>query len=281
MAIKNLIVLTDDSPGCAARIDTALLMAQKYDAYLTGVYFHNLELMTPKLSGLLSRSMRTTLAEEIKEFEEKAAQGARVLFQDKVQQAGWSDKADWLLARGTPNTIAGVITRYADLVIAGQTSPERRTDSSVIDVSEVVFSCGRPLFIVPQSFRLKAGLTEHAVFGWNGSREAARALADAMLILETKSLVSILTVGSLPDVHKGLKLDIAEHLKRHGIKTQTVQLSSDAGHPGLTLLSYAEQHNADFLVIGAYSRSRLREQILGGATRTILEKMTLPILMSH
>jgi len=137
------------------------------------------------------------------------------------------------------------------------------------------------MLIVPDAFVPGDTLVEHAVLGWNGSREAARALADAMLILETHTRVSVVMVGEHPSFERRFDLDIQTHLERHGVRAESVTIDQDAADPGLDLLNYAEKSGAGLLVMGAYSHSRIREDVLGGATRSVLKRMTIPVLMAH
>ena len=279
MAIKNLIVITDDSQGCAARIDAALTMAAKYDAHLTGVYAQHQELLSPGLTRLLPSGSQETVNTIISETLERAAQGAKDLFFSKVSTAGHLEKAHWHAVSGYPDQVASLIARYADIVLVGQYESSA-ANSAAIDPGEVVFRCGRPLLVLPQDFNNKP-LTEHAVVAWNRSREAARALADAMLILETKTRVTVLTVDAKSNPQGDLPFNVVEHLKRHGINATKVELPLQSRDPGIEIMQYAQQQGADLLIMGAYSHSRWREQVLGGATRSVLENLSIPVFMSH
>jgi nucleotide-binding universal stress UspA family protein len=122
------------------------------------------------------------------------------------------------------------------------------------------------------------------LIGWNASREATRAVSDAMPLLSAADVVTVLTIDARegPDAHGELPgADISLHLTRHGVKAE-IERTVSAGIPvGDVLLSRAADLGADLLVIGAYGHSRVRELLLGGATRSILHSMTLPVLMSH
>ena len=280
MSIKNLVLLMDESSGAEPRLRLGLYMANKYGAHLTGVYLRSPRLLPPQIANLLPNSERRNMEQHLRDTEAAAAQRSGELFNRLCTVTSLGERAHWLVVEGLRDRMAGVIARYSDLVVAGQ-----RTDDEIlspgINPEEVVFESGRPLLVVPQSFELERVQLEHAVLGWNGGREAARALADAMLILETKSLVSVVTVGKRPEVEALHGMTIGEHLQRHGISVHEVILEPRERDPGLDLLRYAEREGAGLLVMGAYSRPRLQEQILGGATRSVLERMTIPVLMSH
>lgn len=278
MAIKDLAVLVEDSPACRNRVRMALLMAHKYDAHLTAAYIRSADLLPRRVANLVPDS--ESLSASLEQAEQEKADRVARLFREEAERQGRGDAAHWLYLRGEPDTAAGVVGRYADLIIAGQLVRRDRFRPGV-NPDEVVFTSGRPLLIIPDAFVPGDTLVEHAVLGWNGSREAARALADAMLILETHSRVSIVTVGERPASERRLGLDIQAHLQRHGVRAEHVTLAQDAADPGLELLRYAERSGAGLLVMGAYSHSRIREEVLGGATRSVLEQMTLPVLMAH
>ena len=281
MAIKNLVVMLDGGVGCAARIDAALVMVEKYQAHLTGVYARPKNSFVPEnLEYLLPADTHAELKKVLHQGTENEAQAVHQLFNEKIAAAGVADRAHWHTLTHDPDKAATLIARYADLVIAGQYI-DGKADIAAIDPREVVFSSGRPLLIFPQSYQQTKPLTGHAVIGWNRSREASRALADAMQILETKSKVTVVVVDRKSNPQGELPFDVIEHIRRHGINAEKVELPLSTKNPGLEIMHYAEKVEADLLVMGAYSRSRWQEQLMGGATCSIMREMTVPVLMSH
>ncbi len=279
MALKNLIVLADDSSGCAARIETALVMADKFDAFLTGVYAQGTINIPNQVLVELPDDFRELARTRILEAANEVAQRTAQVFHGQVEQAGRADKSAWRQIHGNPNYVAAVVARYADLVIAGQ-SPSKVTESELVDPGEVVSTSGRPMFIVPRNFKPK-GYTGHALLGWNGSREAARAISDAMMILGPESKVTVAFMGPKSSMPESFGFDIGDHLQRHGVTVEQVELEHKANDSGNDLIKYAGDVDADLIVMGAYSQSRLREEVFGGATRTVLRNMTMPIFLSH
>ncbi len=279
MAIRNLIVLVDDSEGCAARIDTALFMARKYGAHLTGVLAQELMLLPSHKMRGLNKSAQDLAAEHVYKMEEEAGKEIKQLFYDQVTRAKWKEKASWRMIHGNPDQVASMISRYADLVLAGQVEKPRQ-ENKITDPGKVVSISGRPMFVVPQQFKHKE-LTEHVVLGWNGSREAARAISDSMQILETKTLITILTFRPAAEMPDNYDFDIGVHIGRHGLATKHVQLESRSEKFGRDIVNYASEVNADLIVMGAYTRSRMTEAIFGGATRSVLKHMITPVFLSH
>jgi len=117
---------------------------------------------------------------------------------------------------------------------------------------------------------------------WNGSREATRAVHDALPLLRRAEKVTVLSIDPDEDAEPRLPgADVSLHLARHGVTAQAATIAGTDVAVGDLLLSYAADHDIDLIVMGAYGHTRLREVVLGGATRTLLRHMTVPVLMSH
>ncbi|MGH6682892.1 MAG: universal stress protein, partial [Pseudolabrys sp.] len=167
-----------------------------------------------------------------------------------------------------------------DLAIVGQPERSKTAAAEVVDEG-VLFESGRPVIFVPyiQEADLKL---DRVMVCWDGSRAAARAIADAMPFLHKAKQVEIVIVdgklgkdGDIPGA------DLGQHLARHGQKVTVKRIIAPDIDVSSAILSYAADSNADMIVMGGYGHSRLREFILGGVTRGILESMTVPTLMSH
>jgi len=280
MAIKDLIVIVDDSLGSASRVETALVMARKYNAHLTGVYIQNIELLSPERMRDLPSSHKKLAPDHVNKSEKEASTQAEQNFQEQTAAAEWGSKSDWRLIHGNPNDIVSTISRYADLVLVGQAGPASG-NTEIVDPGVVVSTSGRPMLVVPQEFKPKGFSGEHVVLGWNGSREAASAIADSISIIETKTKVSILTFQSPADLPECFNFDIGVYLSRHGVQAEYVDLKSRSGDHGMDIVNFAVEHKADLIVMGAYTSSRLTQSIFGGATRTVLANMKTPVFLSH
>jgi nucleotide-binding universal stress UspA family protein len=164
--------------------------------------------------------------------------------------------------------------------IAGQSEPGKSLAESLI-AEAALFESGRPVIVVPyiqkDLFKL-----DRVMVCWDGSRTAARALADAMPLLEFAKAVEVVIVGN---GHKKGEQDpgpaVVQHLAHHGLKAEIKHVPGAESDVASTLLSHAADSSADLMVMGGYGHSRLREFILGGVTRGILGTMTVPVLMSH
>jgi nucleotide-binding universal stress UspA family protein len=164
--------------------------------------------------------------------------------------------------------------RYADLTIVGQVAP-----GAPDHVVETVMNTGRPLLAVPRHGRYPR-VGSRVLVAWNGSREATRAVFDALPLLALASAVTVMTMDA-EDGDRVPGADIGLTLARHGVKVEVMHSTLGGIDAGNALLSRAADQGADLLVMGAFGHSPLREKVLGGATRHILDHMTVPVFLSH
>jgi nucleotide-binding universal stress UspA family protein len=174
--------------------------------------------------------------------------------------------------------------RCADLIVAGQDNPAD-PESYVGDFfpENLITSCGRPGLVVPYASNERS-TGGRVLVAWDGSREATRAVHDALPFMRTAKCTTILTVNGLQESERARipGADIATVLARHGVRLELADVETGpGGEVGEVLLSQVADSGADLLVMGAYGHARWRELVMGGATRTILHSMTVPVLMSH
>jgi len=177
----------------------------------------------------------------------------------------------------------GLQARYSDLVIIGQTDPEHLTPSVSSDFPEyLLMNSGRPLLLIPYAGEFES-IGKRPLISWDASRESTRAVTDAIPFLRRADLVqvAIFNPSATPSAHgEQPGADIAQYLSRHGIKVE-VSVHKTKTDIGNALLSLAHDLDSDMLVMGGYGHSRIREMVMGGVTRKILECMTVPVFMSH
>jgi nucleotide-binding universal stress UspA family protein len=167
-------------------------------------------------------------------------------------------------------------------VVAGQPTDQDTGDLRGL-ADELALSAGRPVLFVPYAGRFPS-LGKRVLVAWDTGREAARAVSDALPLLQRAESVEVTAF----DPERGRRghgqepgADVGLYLARHGIKVQAARQSGAGFEVGAQILSRAADQGADLIVMGAYGHSRMRELVLGGVTRTILESMTVPVLMSH
>jgi nucleotide-binding universal stress UspA family protein len=284
MGFKDILVTVDTARTGRARLELAVNLAMRFNAHLVGLQT-SVSPDAPQARGYFEYFNRSLDAfhEEFAERMRAEAAAARALFEELG--ARHSVSAEWRQASGYPSQAATLHGRYADLIVLGQPDPGY-VQAPLFQPSpgEVALAVGRPLLVVPYAGTWTA-IGRRVMIGWNASREATRAVNDAMPFLVAAETVTVLTIDPSHDGVQGHGdvpgADIAQHLARHGVKA-TVQ-STVAGdiEVGDALLSWVSDVSADLLVMGAYSHSRDRELVFGGATRTVIETMTVPVLMAH
>jgi len=172
--------------------------------------------------------------------------------------------------------------RTADLVMISQVDPDKDCGVEQEFAERVIMESGRPVLLLPRQ-KAFATIGEKVVIGWNRTQEAARASFDSMMLLSDTSEVNLVWVN--PQKQRDLSghvpgAELAKTFARHNINVTTEALPTTDENAGEALLTRAVDVNADLLVMGAYGHSRLREFIFGGATRHVLNNLTLPVLMS-
>ncbi|HSA80603.1 MAG TPA: universal stress protein [Geminicoccaceae bacterium] len=278
MAYKNLLVQVDDTRGCARRIEFAVALAVSHEAHLTGVYI----ISEPSPSSFVG--IPVELLTDLQQKARERADFALGRFADvaKRNQIAFETRFDRVLYTEVADALA-TNARYADLVILGQHDPDDPAAGPRYLQEEVILGSGRPALIVPY-IGPAATFGERVMIAWDASREAARAVNDALPLLERAKAAGVVTVnpGDKPFGHgEEPGADIGLHLARHGIKVEVQRVESRDLDTANAILSHVANEGADVLVMGAYGHSRLREVVLGGVTRTILAEMTVPVLMSH
>ncbi|HEU0199507.1 MAG TPA: universal stress protein [Burkholderiaceae bacterium] len=274
---KTLLVPVDGRPRSARSIDVACRLAATFNAHVVGLFVKPLSDLP---SALFAEGNATPLVEYQERRLRELTTAAKSQFDAGVKAAG-NVSNEWRVADGDPADAVWLHARYADLVIINQTDPHAEDATHFAD--SVLLSLSRPALLVPYAGELKS-LGRRALIAWNASRESARAVTDALPLLQRAERVRVLTIDGRPSAEghgESPGADTALFLARHGVKAEAEQTVSGGVDVGNVILSRAADEAADLIVMGAYSHTRAREIVLGGATRTILSSMTVPVLMSH
>jgi nucleotide-binding universal stress UspA family protein len=278
-AYSTIVVHLDNAKRRAATLNVALGLAGAFDSHLVALYAPGF----PRIpSGALAEG--TSVVREIEqERMREAAERSEREYHDAVRRRG-GDKTEWRYAKGDALAAIRLSARYADLLVMGQ--PDRYSadmdEPQSTFPGDVVMSVGRPVLFVPYAGQFSS-IGSRVLVAWNASREAARAVSDALPFLTRAQRVEVVAFdperssdhGEVPGA------DIALYLARHGVKANAAQQTGTKIDVGAQILSRAADVEADLIVMGGYGHSRFRELVLGGATRSLLESMTAPVLMSH
>lgn len=277
MSIKDLAVHVDHGEQCRPGVELAIALAERIGAHLTGVYVDSV----PMAPELVAMSAAPVLLETITQEQEERATSARATFEGLAGRAGirFSSRR----AGGPMFAALNTHARYADMLVLTQEGDGESGPVLGGFADYAVMDSGRPVLVVPFiGASLPADGT--ALVAWNGSRESARAVHDALDLLALAKRVEVVVVepGSTELADAAMPgADICEHLARHGLKAEARVIPGSDVDAGNLLLSHAADVGANLLVMGAYGHSRLREMVLGGMTRHMLLHATVPVLMSH
>jgi nucleotide-binding universal stress UspA family protein len=275
--IKDIIVNLSVGERPAPVGDYAISVAAAFEAHLAGVAFLYDPIVPVSGAGYIPAEVIETQERE----NAAASKAALDRFTAACKRAGVAAEPLTLSA-----SLAGVgeqfghIARRFDLSIVGQAEPEKSAVEEVI-AEAALFESGRPVIVVPyiQKDALKL---DRVMLCWDGSRAAARAIADAMPLLKKAGQVEIVIVSNERGKRDEVEgVDMAQHLARHGLKVEVKRTVLGDIDVADVILSHAADVGADFIVMGGYGHSRLREFVLGGVTRSIFRSMTAPVLMSH
>jgi len=275
--IKDVIVNLSVGEGANAATDYAVSLAAAFDAHLAGIAFLYDPIVPVSGAGYIPADVI-----EAQERDNAAAAKAAIdRFVAAGKRAGVA--AEPLTLSGSFAGVGdqfGRIARRFDLSIVGQAEPGTSAVEEIIAES-ALFESGRPVIVVPYIQKAPLKL-DRVMLCWDGSRAAARAIADAMPLLEQAGRVEIVIVAN----ERGKKdeiegADMGAHLARHGLNVEVKRTVLGDIDVADVILSHAADAGSDFIVMGGYGHSRLREFVLGGVTRTIFRSMTAPVLMSH
>ena len=277
MTIKDLHVHVDNDAICGKRLQAAVDLATRLNAHLTGVYIRSAFPLPNYSTTLLNNDVLELYDNMQNESESKAHK----LF---TRHVGVQDAATgWRALRGSvPGGLANE-ARYSDLLILGQPDPDDEQSLTRSLADQVIFTAGCPCLLIPY-IGARAGFGHSPLIAWDGSREAARAIHDALPLLKLAGKATVLIaqpekleadLGDLPGAM------ISEHLARHDITVEVEVLRGGVQDTSEAILSYADAYDYDLIIMGAYGHSRWREIVLGGVTRQIMTDMRIPVFMSH
>jgi len=275
---KDILILLGENGAESPALEFAVELARASSAHLTAVVCAGVPLYQEYLLGtVIYEAYQTEVGRQTEAAEAVCARVRR-----RLETAGIAFEVRTIIVDMDILPMDAVVhARYADLVLIGHRSAFG--DGRLWDriVQNVVFQSGRPILIVPERAHLPL---EKVAVGWNASREAVRAVHDAMDLITAAAQVDIVTVDAVPsdDGHgEEPGAGLAAHLSRHVRNVSVHRLDSQGRSIGEVLQGFARDRGAHLLVMGAYGHSRMWEMLLGGATRDVLANATIPILLSH
>jgi Universal stress protein family len=278
--MKTILVPTEPNSSMLSALETALLLAQKFESYIEGFPLRpavaDLVAMDPD-SGLTMVAVKENDADMVRQAED--------LFRSFMNQHHVAQRTDdaaglscaWLDSAPSGHDFVGSYGRVFDLIVLARPGAEWQSPS-MITLESALFESGRPVLIAPPASPRTLGT--NILISWNCSTEQARATAFAMPLLRLAEHITICTVeGATVAGPSGEQM--ARSLKMNGIFAEPVTLAAGKRGAGETILNKADELGCDLIIKGAYTQSRLRQMIFGGTTRHILANAKLPVLMAH
>jgi len=280
--MKTLLTVVGDGQAVPL-LETALLVARRFSSRIVG-----LNAVTAEYAVVFGGEMGLTISSEVDRSVEQESESkrneARNLFTSFMERnhipigprPADGPSAEWREESGRQNLVVGTLGRAFDLLILER--PAKLNSLAEATLEDALFESGRPVLMAPPEAPKSLG--ERVLIAWNGSSETARAVAFAMPFLERAKQVEVVSVegGTVPGPLAGA---LAATLSAHGIPVRARHIAAEGRAAGAIYIEEARAMDADFMVKGAYTQSRLRQLIFGGATRHILSEAPIPVLLAH
>ncbi len=275
MAIRNLLVAYNGSPSSEAALSAALFMSRKYHAHLTGL------VVTESRIDVTNRPwLPESLLDTILDLDRKHVRDIEARFFKGCAGRVADDKVHSIVRRADADSTVSHYAQMYDITIIGRHDSMQGSERLELHPDRIALRSGRPILVIPPQWTERE-FRDNALIAWNGGRAAARALMDAMLILETKREVTVLTVESRERGWPLEGISVVTVLERHGIATAVVKVKPDGRGDGEIILDECERRGVGLLVMGAYEHSKFREELVAGVTNDVLQACPIPVLLSH
>jgi nucleotide-binding universal stress UspA family protein len=280
MTRSTLLLHLDDTPACTQRIEVTFKIAHRFHSHVTGLAASgSVPLAAVASPGGMGIDVLGPALVEL----EMSAQKRASAFRERCAGAGLAS-FDALVTEDDDTRALLRHARACDLVVMGQAdSSQPGSGAARRAVEDVVLQCPRPVLVVPFAGHFHA-VGEKVLVAWDGGRECARAVGDALPLLRRARHVRLVACETPLDVgSESTRVDLdamRQWLHRHGVEV-SAEVAWTEIDVGNALLSRAADHACDLIVMGAYGHARWAERVLGGVTRTMLSSMTVPVLMSR
>ena len=283
--MRSILVVGEDPSSFEVTLATAWLIAERFGSYVEGVATRALAMSITSVAGMGGVAAATfegleaeevARAERLKNTFQAFARGRQMSGDPGAGERG-AVIANWSIDDPVLVQTLGDRGRVFDLIVIGRSGKTPMSPDTHV-MESALFDSGRPVLIAPQDAPKSIGNT--VLIAWNGAAESARAVAYSLPFLHAAGEVLVLEVegGSVvgPDGQ-----DLRTYLTRHGISSQCKTIAQDGAETGQVILDEAASFGADLIVKGAYTHSRLRQMIFGGATKHLLAAAPIPVLMAH
>lgn len=275
MQIKDIVVVTDLS-GEQSPARMAVDLATRTDAHVTGMA----PVLEPITPAYLAGPLPADILEQARSAAVEVADKSLAAFNELLRVQGVSGESGrFHLVEGAASGLVNRV-RLSDLAVIGQDKPDSTEPGRATLIEALLFETGVPLLVVP--YITRTGFqSKHMMIAWDGSVTAARAVHAALPLMPLAEKITVVIVDGSRSFTGEPGADVALYLSRHGLNVSIDHVPAPSGDVAAALLNYISDTGIDMAVMGGYGHSRFREFIVGGATRGMLESMTIPVIMAH
>ncbi|MES0884020.1 universal stress protein [Roseibium sp. SCP14] len=280
MTLKNIAIGYRGSENTDTALHLAITLSKKYGAALSGLCINAPIAEEPQFRTW----MPETLVRSLQKASDESVQNAEMKFRETAAAHQFAGPLDWVVEQGDVDEVLSRAARYHDLLVIGQYTSSDEVSRYRVQPENVVIRAGRPLLIVPADVTVQRFERPHVTVAWDGSRSAARALSDALLLFGSECVFEVTRVVGkerASEISAEPGRDIIKYLTRHGVEAREKLLIAGKHQVAQTLVEHCSKSGSDFLVMGAYGHSRLREDLFGSVSRTVIEATKTPVLMAH
>nr|BAH90564.1 universal stress protein family domain protein UspA [uncultured bacterium] len=274
MSIRNILLAHSGTSGFPSSLGHAIRVAKKHNAWLTCIYSGSTSFFDQVL--VLSDELR----EKLGAVRTAKIDDLRQQFDQEAAAAGIGEKAQFLLPATVGKLTISDVARNFDFVVTGYHAKLPNDEYRAASPDLIALQSGRPVLVVPDGYQAEE-LGGHALVAWDGKRSAARAINDAMTVLEQKPRkVTLVSVGDhFPEAPEGA--GIMDHLARHGVEADYIKRPRSGSGIAQVISSTADEIGAKLIVMGAYEHSKFSQDLFGGVTHDVVRSARVPVFMSH
>lgn len=285
MPIRRILIPSTSEEDCAQRLATGLALCRRLDAHIQFLFLRNdIDRTLRALPAVIRKS--DVMMKDIEAEEKRNAERSKTAFVHACDQAGVRSDGGfddlhatfgaWVERVGEIDANVALAGRVSDLIIVNRPTAAQPSSEPIFDAA--VFSSGRPTLVL--SPQVPDNVLRHVAIAWNGSLEATRLIGHALDLLKAADRVSIVTAATDRSAETAAS-DLTNYLMWHGIRAHPLSAISKSDSVPEAILASATRGEATMLVMGAYTHSRIRQFLLGGVTRHVLEHSEIPVLMEH
>ncbi|WP_158596105.1 universal stress protein [Oleomonas cavernae] len=271
------MVHVDEGPDAAARVEFACTLADRFDAALIGVAACPMKM--PLTDPYTTGGMVIDFLQQEHDRAEACIKQAEEIF--NTAAAAHKCRTEWRSALRLPTPVLAHESRAADLIIVGRDRPQDG-HRQALEPGDLIMNAGRPVLVVPPAAAPDTA-PSGVLIAWKESREARRAVVDALPLLQIAAKVTVAEICEDDEIEQSQRRlgDVAAFLGRHGVNADPVVLPAQAGSVADRLIAFAGRERAGLVVMGGYGHARMREWVFGGATREMLGHSPVCCLFSH